>query len=231
MAKLIADNKVLIFDTHEVTRLGYRALLKEWRQDLRVVDTGSYAEALAWVGSEPWVAIIVEIACLERDGFEVLDQFCVAGVECPILVATVTEDDSFGIRVIRRGAAGFICKSAGAQEFITALSHILSGKKYLSASLAQKLISQVHPSYNIRPHESLSDREFQVLQKLAQGITIKHMAAELFLSSKTVSTYRVRIMTKLGFKNMVELVEYCVENGLTNKTTKSALKGCDDDAR
>jgi DNA-binding NarL/FixJ family response regulator len=141
-------------------------------------------------------------------------------LNCPILVCTKIEDESFGIRVIKRGAAGFISKSAGSQEILNAIACVTSGRKYISASLSQKLINQIQPGYSGQLHDTLSDREFQVLQKLAQGVSTKEMAAQMSLSAKTVSTYRVRVMKKLGVKNLVELVEYCVENGMTKKQAR-----------
>lgn len=213
------EKKILVIDAYEVTRIGYKSLFKTWNKDIQVLGTGNFEEGLQWAKCGPWLAIIVELVTLERDGFEVLDQMLMHDLNCPILVCTQSEDESFGIRVIRRGAAGFICKNAGAEELLKALTCVLSGQKYISASLSQKLINQIQPGYSGQPHETLSDREFQVLQKLAQGVSTKEMASEMNLSAKTVSTYRVRIMKKLGVRNLVELLEYCVENRMTKKQT------------
>lgn len=210
-------NNILIIDAYEVTRIGYHTLIKTWNKDIQVIGTGNFADGLRRAKRGPWIAIIVELFNLERDGFDILDQLLMNHLNCPILVCTKIEDESFGIRVIKRGAAGFISKSAGSQEILNAISCVTSGKKYISASLSQKLINQIQPGYSGQLHDTLSDREFQVLQKLARGVSTKEMAAEMNLSAKTVSTYRVRVMKKLGVKNLVELVEYCVENGMTKK--------------
>ena len=212
-------NNILIIDAYEVTRIGYDSLIKTWNKNIQVIGTDSFKDGLRRAKRGPWMAIIIELFNLERDGFEVLDQMLLSHLNCPILVCTKIEDESFGIRVIKRGAAGFICKSAGAQEILNALDCVLSGRKYISASLSQKLINQIQPGYSGQLHDALSDREFQVLQKLAQGVSTKEMAAQMSLSAKTVSTYRVRVMKKLGVNNLVELVEYCVENGMTKKQT------------
>jgi two-component system invasion response regulator UvrY len=208
---------LLIVDAHEITRQGYISVLRSRRNDLEFGEAGSFPEALQLVTARTWDLIILELCMPGRSGLELLDQLASVGSDSPVLVSTIHDEESYGIRAIRRGVSGYFCKAAGVQEFVNAVEILLDGKKYLSASLIQSLMGAMHPSVAERPHEELSDREFQVLQRLAAGVAIKHMAQEMCLSPKTVSTYRTRIMKKLGVISLVGLVEYCLENRLTTK--------------
>ncbi|TDU71381.1 DNA-binding NarL/FixJ family response regulator [Prosthecobacter fusiformis] len=158
-----------------------------------------------------------------RSGLELLDQL--ASIECdsPVLISTLYDEETYGIRAIRRGVSGYLSKTAGKKEFINAVEIMLDGKKYLSANLMQSLMDAMHPSVVKSPHDDLSDREFQVLQRLAAGVAIKHLALEMCLSPKTVSTYKTRIMKKLGVSSLVGLIEYCLEHRLTSKQEASRI--------
>jgi two-component system invasion response regulator UvrY len=216
---------LLIVDAHEITRQGYISVLSAWRRGLVFGEAGSFPEALHQVTERSWDLIILEVCMPGRSGLELLDQLASVGSDVPVLVSTLHDEESYGIRAIRRGVSGYLCKSAGVQEFIHAVEMLLEGKKYLSGSLLQSLMGAMHPSTPKRPHEELSDREFQVLQRLAAGAAIKHMAQEMCLSPKTVSTYRTRIMKKLGVSSLVGLVEYCLEHRLTGKQAAEEQKG------
>jgi two-component system invasion response regulator UvrY len=208
---------VLIVDGHEIMRQGYIAVLNAWRPHFFFGEAGTFPEALHAVTHGAWDLIILELSMPGRNGLELLDHVCSSDMRVPVLVSSIHDESSYGIRAIRRGVAGYLPKSASSREFLKAVDMILKGKKYLTENLVQSLMSAVHPAASERPHETLSDREFQVLQRLALGVSIKQMAAEMCLSSKTVSTYRSRIMQKLGVTSLVGLVEYCLEHKLTSK--------------
>lgn len=209
---------ILIVDAHEITRRGYINVLNAWRPNLRFGEAGTFPEALDAVTHGNWDLIILELSMPGRNGLELLDHVCSSDIRTPVLVSSVHDESSYGIRAIRRGVAGYLPKTASVKEFLRAVDMIFKGRKYLTENLVQSLMSAVHPAASERPHETLSDREFQVLQRLALGVTIKQMAAEMCLSSKTVSTYRTRIMQKLGVTSLVGLVEYCLEHKLTSKS-------------
>lgn len=209
--------RILLVDPHEITREGYMAVLSAWNSELEFDGVGTFPEALQRVTMDPWDLIILELCMPGRSGLELLDQIAALRLTSPVLISSLYDEDSYGIRAIRRGVGGYICKAAGVKEFLGAVQTMLDGRKYLSPNLVQSLMSAVHPSASQKPHESLSDREFQVLQRLACGASIKNIAAEMCLSAKTVSTYRTRILQKLGVSSMVGLVEYCLEHRLTSR--------------
>jgi two-component system invasion response regulator UvrY len=213
---MLSPKHILIVDAHEITRHGYIYTLRAWRKGLLFGEAGSYREALQLVPTQEWDLVILELCMPGRGGLEFLDQLQAMGVTSPILVSSLSDEESFGIRAIRRGVAGYISKGARTAEFISAVDVVLQGKKYISPSMVQSLMRAMHPSNTARAQDLLSDREFQVLQQLARGVTIKQMAMEMCLSVKTVSTYRTRIMQKLGLTSMVALIQYCFEHQLTS---------------
>jgi|GEM_PF-2164291 len=181
MSDLPKSKRILIIDPHEITRLGYISLLKSRRANIHFEEAASFPEAQNLITLQKWDLVILELCLPGRSCLELLDQISDLHLESPVLVSSVYDEGSYGIRSIRRGVSGFISKTATANEFVKAVEMMLEGKKYLSASLIQGLMSAVHPSAQAQPHEELSDREFQVLQRLAHGVSIKHMASEMCL--------------------------------------------------
>ena len=129
---------------------------------------------------------------------------------------SIHSEDQYAVRVLKAGAAGFIPKHAAPEELRDAILKAASGRKYVSNHLAEKLADELHLDKNKLPHELLSDREFEVLLKIAEGKALKDIAEELFLSVKTVSTYRTRILEKMNMNNNAEMIKYAIEQKLLN---------------
>lgn len=173
-------------------------------------------QTLEYVEREPWDIIILDIAMPGRSGLDVLREIRRKHPELPVLVLSMHSEDQFAVRAIKAGANGYISKDNAAAEVVRAIRKILTGKKYVSAKLAEILADSLNAAAVRPPHEALSDREFQVLCQLASGKTVSQIASEITLSVKTVSTYRARILEKMNMRNNAELTRYAIQNSLVD---------------
>jgi DNA-binding NarL/FixJ family response regulator len=218
--------KILIVDDHAVVRRGVRELLREEFGDSEFGEAGSADEARAKCRSGDWDLILLDIAMPPgRSGLDILRDLKLSCPKTAVLVQSMHTEEQFASRVMKAGAAGYITKQSMAQELIRAVRKVLAGGRYVSETFAEQLAGSLVDA--TRPaHEALSEREFQVLQKLAGGSTVKEIGAELSLSIKTISTYRSRIMQKMGLRNNAELMRYALEYSLVD-FHKRGLGGLD----
>ena len=149
-----------------------------------------------------------------RSGLEALQQIKQIQPKLPVLILSIHPEEQYAIRVLKSGAAGYLSKDLAPEELVNAVQRVMLGKKYITASVAEKLASVFDQDNNKAPHESLSDREFSVLKMLAKGKSVSEIAELLFLSVTTVSTYRARIMTKMNMKSNADLTLYSIEHKL-----------------
>lgn len=208
--------RVLIVDDHELMRDAYKHALRTLGS-FEFGEAGAYQEAHEMVVSSVWDVVILDVTIPGRSGLDFLADIKAQPNPPTVLICSGHDESVYGVRAFKAGAAGYFCKTAGTGEFLNAMKEVLIGNNYISPNLAQKLAAFVRSDYQEQPHTTLSEREFQVLRKLIDGSAIKEIAADLCLSSKTVSTYRVRLMEKLKVQSLPELVQYCIQNGLMNK--------------
>lgn len=206
--------KILIADDHAVVRKGVRQILAE-EADLQVVgEAANFEETLQAARDLEWDVLILDYSMPGGDGLQVLKRIHKSHPKRPILVLSMHAEEVVAIPALRAGAAGYISKDSASEELPAAIRKAVSGEKYVSASLAQRLALELEEGSQARPHESLSDREYRVMWMLASGASITRIAAELSLSPNTVSTYRTRILRKLKLANNADLVRYAVKYGL-----------------
>lgn len=209
--------RILIADDHAVVRRGLKQILAD---DFKKADFGEAAnvrDALELVRKERWDAVVLDITMPGgRSGLEALKEIREARPRLPVLVLSMHPEDQFALRVLRSGAAGYMTKESAPEELVGAIRKILAGGRYVSAALAEKMASYLAVDTPNLPHENLSDREFVVLRMIASGMTVTHIAAELSLSVKTVSTYRVRILEKMDMTTNAELTHYAIKNHLVD---------------
>ena len=205
---------ILIADDHAVVRRGVRDLLTEEFPDAVFGEAATAQETLECVWKRPWDLIVLDISMPGRSGIDILRDLKAARPATPILVQSMHAEDHFAMRVLKGGAAGYLTKEGVADELIRASRKVLAGGFYLSESLAEKLAGVFATGGGRAPHELLSDREFQVMRKLATGGSLKEIGAELSLSIKTISTYRARILEKLNLRTNAELTQFAVREGL-----------------
>ncbi len=206
--------KILIVDDHAVVRRGLKQIVSE-TPDMEVegeASTGS--EAMKLAQTHEWDAMILDLTMPGGSGLDVLADLTREHPEGPVLVLSMHPEDQVAIRVLRAGAAGYMTKESAPEELVKAIRKVCAGGKYVSPVLAEQLAWHLG-THSDRPlHDGLSDREYQVLRLIASGLTTSQIALELSLSVKTVSTYRRRILDKMGLHNNAELTRYAVEHSL-----------------
>jgi two-component system, NarL family, invasion response regulator UvrY len=208
------NKKILIADAHSVIRAGLKYILERKFSDLEFGEAATGAQLLKIVKKENWDILILDINLPDRMGLEMLKQMKDEGIRIPVLVFSLDNEEHFAIRALKAGAAGFLPKDAAEDELVAAVDQVLSGRKYVSASVAALLVSQAS-GYDKTPHDVLSDREYQTLIMIASGKSISQIAEELSLSVPTISTYRARILQKMGLKNNAEITYYAIHQKLT----------------
>lgn len=178
-------------------------------------EAGDTGEAIQEATGKSWDAVILDVTMPGRGGLYVLSVVHERTPGVPVLVLSMHPEEQFAVRALKAGAAGYLTKSTAPDELVGALRRVLDGKRYVSESLAERLADLIgSPASDSPAHELLSDREFQVLCKLAGGQTPTQIADELSLSVKTVSTYRARVLDKMGLRTNVDLTRYALEHGL-----------------
>ena len=203
--------KILTIDDHEVVRGGIKGLFAPGTAEFGEARNGS--EALACIQDQEWDIAVLDISLGGRSGLEVLDAIKQLRPKLPILILSMHAEDQYALRAFKGGASGYISKSSSRDELRAAILKIIKGGRYISASLTEKIAFDLAPSQE-QPHETLSNREIEVLRLIASGKTVKEIAAELDLSDKTISTYRRRILDKMALKTNIDLAHYAVRHGL-----------------
>ena len=206
--------KFLIADDHAIVRKGLAQLLREEFSDAEIHEASNSNEIIEKAKGGIWDIILMDISMPGRNGLETLKQIRDMGVKAPVLVISMHPEEQYAVRVIKAGASGFLNKDSATDELIAAVHKVLLGKKYISATLAEKLAEGIDSSSQKPAHELLSDRELQVLQLIASGKTVGEIADEISLSVNTISTYRARILEKLSLNNNAELTRYALDNAI-----------------
>jgi DNA-binding NarL/FixJ family response regulator len=207
--------KILIADDHAIVRRGLRHILAEEFSRLEVGEARNAQEALRLARERTWDIIVLDISMPGRSGVEVLKELKQVCPKTPVLILTGHPEEQYAIRVLRAGAAGYMNKETTPDHLIAAVRKVRGGGRYISAALAELLAVSLGGDSARMPHEDLSDREYQVLCMIASGKTVGQIAGELVLSVKTISTYRARVLEKMGMKTSAELTHYAIRNNLT----------------
>ncbi|MCA9810901.1 MAG: response regulator transcription factor [Thermodesulfobacteriota bacterium] len=206
--------KVLIADDHPVVRQGVKQILAEELQLKQFGEARNAREVLENVSKKKWDILILDINLPDMNGLEILRQLKKVHPDLPVLVLTVFDEDQIAIRVLKAGASGFVTKETMPNELISAVKKIHSGGKYVSPSLAEKLVFNIYAEDEKPVHHKLSNREYQVICLIAAGKSVKQIAEELYLSIQTIRTYRTRILEKMEMNTDAELIHYAIQHGL-----------------
>ena len=166
------------------------------------------------IAEEDYSAVVLDISMPGKSGLDTLKDIKKLKPNLPVLILSIYPENQYAERVLKAGASGYLTKDSAAEDLENAVKKIISGHKYISSSLAEKLAAGISGESDKLPHEILSDREFEVFKMMAQGKTMTDIAEELFLSVKTVSTYRARIYEKTNLKSREEITMYAIKNGL-----------------
>ena len=195
-------------------RHGLKQILAEEFKKAIFGEARNATEALDLVWKENWDVAVLDITMPGRSGLEVLREIKKSKPKLPVLVLSMHPENQFAVRVLKRGAAGYMTKESASAELVGAVRKVLAGGRYVSNSLAEKLATYLANDNQKPPQELLSDREFQVLRLIASGKIVSEIARELSLSVKTISTYRTRILEKMGLRNNAELMHYAMQHQL-----------------
>lgn len=206
--------RAIVADDHAVVRRGLRELLAESREVTVIGEAATARETLERVRSDKSDVLILDINLPDGSGLDVLRQVKQEHPQLPVLILTIYAEEQFAIRALRAGAAGYLTKESAPEELVDAIRKVVQGGRYISPALAERLALLADPQAERQPHEALSDREFQVFRTLASGRTVSQVADTLHLSVKTISTYRARVLEKMGLQTNAELTMYAVRNGI-----------------
>jgi two-component system, NarL family, invasion response regulator UvrY len=205
---------ILVVDDHQVVREGLKRILEEC-EDYRVsAEASNVAEALALLRKRPFDLMLLDISLPERTGLELLKMVKKELPKLPVLVLSAYREDHYAVRALKDGADGYLNKESASESLLAAIRKVTSGGKYLTPALAERIALEFGARDDRPLHETLSEREFQILKLIARGTSLKDIAERLHISAKTVTTYRARILEKTNFTTNAELTRYMLENNL-----------------
>ena len=208
--------KILLADDHTLVRKGIIQILLDVPELDSVDEADDGMEALKKVGNNTYDIVLLDISLPGRSGLEVLKQIKLMKPDLPVLMLSMHPEEQYAVRSIRAGASGYMTKGSAPDELLKAIRKVAKGGRYITSTLAEKLAFEIEKSITENLHESLSDREYQVMCMIASGKTVKEIAEILALSVKTVSTHRARILRKMGMRNSAQLTHYAIKNGLVD---------------
>lgn len=207
--------RILLVDDYPVTRLGLRHILERAGDGHEFGEAAEPAEALQLLRQRRWDVMLLDIALGGRSGIDLLKRAVHERPALRVLVVSMYPEEEFGVRALQAGASGYVVKDAAPEVLADAVQQVVNGHKYVSRNLTDLLVERMGRAQR-KPHEELSDREFQILRMLASGMRVSDVAQSLALSISTVSTYRVRLLKKLNLRHNAQLTLYAVEHGLVD---------------
>lgn len=214
---LIQMIRILIADDHAIVRRGIRQILVDGFSPLYIAEAEDTLMLIEKALAENWDIIISDLSMPGGGGLEAIRQIKQQKPDQPLLIVSILPEEQYAVKVLSMGASGYLNKDAATEELFHAVRTILSGRRYIQALVAEKLAETLRREAGLLPHELLSEREHQVLLKLASGISLTDIAASLAVSPHTISTWRARIMEKMDMKTHADIIQYAVENGLVEE--------------
>lgn len=205
---------VLIADDHSIVREGLKQIVMKMDEVSNVEEAIDGHEALTKIEQSNYDLVILDISMPGLSGLDILKTIKDREEKENVLILSVHPQEQYAIRAFNLGASGYLCKYSVTEELAVAIKKIAGGGRYITPVLAEKIIFDEKNGISKLPHEKLSQREFQIMCMLAKGRSVKEIARELFLSDKTISTYRTRVLEKTGLKNNAELTHYAIKNDL-----------------
>lgn len=206
--------KVLIADDHSIVREGVKQILKTLPEICHIEEVADGNEALSMLHKEKYDLVILDISMPGKSGLDLLQVIRQRNRHTRVLMLSFHPQEQYAVRAFRLGASGYISKDSAFEELAAAITKIAAGEKYISSAFAEKLFFSTSGQGGPSTHDTLSEREFQVMIMLAKGMTVMEIAGEIFISDKTVSTYRSRILEKMGLKKNTDLTFYAIKNNL-----------------
>jgi len=211
--------RILIADDHAVVRQGLKQILAEAFKRASFGEAENSQQALERVRKEHWDIVILDLTMPGQSGLEVLKDIKQSHPSLPVLMLSMHPEDQFAVRMLKTGAAGYLTKDSSPTELVKAVGEVIAGRRYLNPEVIEGIVNDLdsdQPDRGPRPHESLSDREYQVMRMIASGLTVSQIAQKLSLNVKTISTFRARVLKKMEMKTTAELMHYAIQRGLVD---------------
>jgi DNA-binding NarL/FixJ family response regulator len=205
---------ILICEDHKIVREGLRQILQQLEEVVSIGEARDGEEALLLLRTEVYDVVLLDISLPDHNGLEILKTIKTKWPSTNVLMLSMHPQEQYAIRALKFGASGYLSKDTASEELILAVKKVSSGGKYISQALAENLARHLDTDSLKQKHESLSNREFEIMIRLANGKSLQMIGDELFISVKTVSTYRCRVMDKMELKKNTDLTRYCIENKL-----------------
>lgn len=206
--------KIIIADDHEIIRAGLKQIISETNNMTVSGEARDGQELIEKVRHGDYDVILLDISMPGRNGLEILKQLKQEKPAIPVLILSTYPEEQYGVRTIKAGASGYLNKKTVSEKLIEAIDKVYIGRKYISADLADHMAEIIVNKGDMSPHENLTDREYQVFLMIASGKSVSEIGHELFLSVKTINTYRKKILVKTGMKSNAELTHYAIKNDL-----------------
>lgn len=209
---MIAIKKIIIADDHGFIRMGLIQILKDEYPEVSITEVGNGENLIKEVVLNDYDLVITDLDMPGRNGLEALEQIRISKPDVPVLILSIYPDELYAVRVLKAGASGYLNKNSAPDELITAIERVQLGRKYITPEIAEKLLGQFDGDK--KPHELLTNREFEIFKLLALGKTTSEIANLLSLASTTISTHRNHILEKMGLSNNPELTRYAISNDI-----------------
>jgi two-component system, NarL family, invasion response regulator UvrY len=208
--------RILIADDHAIVRKGLKETLEEELGRVTFGEAENSFQILEQVRKREWDLVLLDIGLEGRSGLDVLEEIHLVRPKLPVLILSMYPEGTFALRALKQGAAGYLNKQSAPEQLVAAVVKVLGGGRYVSAALADRLAAELQRETSQSPHESLSNRELQVMRMVAAGKSLKEIAGTLSISVKTVGTYHTRLLDKMGLKSDVEVARYALLNKLVD---------------
>lgn len=208
--------RILLVDDHPIVRHGIKQVLSGAFHPALVGEAATAEEGISEVRSTDWDIMVLDLSLPGGSGMDLLRDLRKERPELPVLVLSMHPPDQFARRAMNAGALGYLTKDSAPTELVKAVGEVISGARYLNPAVMEELLQHQQPEPSQRPHEVLSDREYQVLRMIASGLTVSQISTRLTLSVKTISTYRARVLEKMRMKTTAELMHYGIQHGLVD---------------
>jgi two-component system, NarL family, invasion response regulator UvrY len=208
--------RILIIDDHAVVRDGVKKIFDEQPGAVVFGEASNRLEALQLAREQDWDLAVLDLSLGNQSGLDVLKELKEIRPHLPVLILSMHSEEQYARRAFKAGASGYITKDSSRAELAKAVNKVAAGGRYVTSALAERLVFDLGRDSDRPPHETLSDREFEVMRLIASGKTVTDIAGLLSLSDKTISTYRARLLEKMGMKTNAELTRYAIQNKLVD---------------
>ena len=208
--------RILLIDDHAVVRDGVKRIFDEQPGEVDFGEANTADEAIKLAHQQDWELAVLDLSLGDQSGLELLKELKQIRPHLPVLILSMHSEEQYARRAFKAGASGYITKDSSTSDLTKAINSVASGGRYITPQLAERLVFNMGRQTEGPPHEALSDREFQVMRLIASGKTVTEIAVVLTLSDKTISTYRARLLEKMGMKTNAELTRYAIHNHLVD---------------